>query len=44
MTEVKENVVQLNERQYGKRGRDGLVPTLKKKPTTDDSLPASPAK
>ena len=44
MTAVKENVVQLNERQYGNRGRDGLVRTSKKKPATDDSLPASPAK
>ena len=44
MTAVKENVAQLNERQYGTRARNGLVPTPKKKSTTDDSLPASPAK
>lgn len=36
MTAVKENVVRLNERQFGNCGHYGLARTLNKKPTTDD--------
>ena len=44
MTAVEENVVQLNERHYGKRGSTALAPTPKQKPATDASPPASQAK